>query len=232
MLKAMLAHNVKKFIFSSTAALFGEPERIPIQPDDKPIPINPYGETKLAVEVMLKWFDQAYGMKFVALRYFNACGADESGVIGEAHEPETHLIPLVLQVALNQRKHISVFGNDWSTKDGTCVRDYVHVTDLASAHIAAIKYLGNGGKSDVFNLGSGQGYTVLEVVEACRKVTGHAIPLEYGPRRAGDADTLVAGSEKAETILQWKRQYLTIDDIVASAWKWHQSHPKGYKGAQ
>lgn len=225
-LQAMKKHSCKMFIFSSTAAIFGNPERCPILEDDLQIPINPYGESKLFVEKLL--YDCREFLKFVSFRYFNACGAHKSGSIGEYHEPETHLIPIVLQVPLGKREKISIFGNDYKTKDGTCIRDYIHVSDLALAHVKAIQYLKNGGKSDVFNLGSGQGFSVREVIEVCRKVTGHLIPEEIKPRREGDADVLVASSEKAEKILNWKREYVHLSDIVESAWNWHKSHPNGY----
>ncbi|KAJ3285189.1 hypothetical protein HK104_009607 [Borealophlyctis nickersoniae] len=216
------------FIFSSTAALFGMAERVPIHPDDRTIPVNPYGETKLAVEHMLKWCDQAYGIKYVCLRYFNACGADASGEIGEDHSPESHLIPLVLQVPLGRREKIFIFGDDYDTHDGSCVRDYVHVTDLATAHIKSLEYMVKENTSNCFNLGSGKGYSVKEIIEAARRVTGHPIPAEIKPRRAGDPATLVASSEKAETVLGWKRQYQSIDDIVRTAWNFHQKHPHGF----
>lgn len=229
MLEAMVKHKTKYIVFSSTAALFGTTSKPLIEPSDPKIPESPYGRTKLFAEEMIMDCCVAYGIKAVCLRYFNACGADREGDIGETHKPESHLIPLVLQVPLGQRKHITVFGEDYPTPDGTCVRDYVHVTDLSSAHILAIKYLEEGGKSDQFNLGSGKGYSVKEVIEAARRVTGHPIPAVVAPRRAGDPPSLVASSEKAETILKWKRQYLTIDDIIASAWKFHQLHPNGYE---
>jgi UDP-glucose 4-epimerase len=206
LLQVMQKHKVQLFIFSSTAAVFGLPESSPIDPSSKTEPINPYGETKLVVEHMLRWCSEAYGLKYSALRYFNACGADEEVNIGEDHKPESHLIPIILQVALGQREKVQVYGNDYNTKDGTCIRDYVHVTDLATAHIRALEYLANGGKSDVFNLGSGQGYTVLEVLEACREVTGHPIPSVIADRRGGDPDSLVASSTKAEQVLGWKRR--------------------------
>lgn len=222
-------HKVKYFIFSSTAAIFGNPKKVPIEPEDDKEPINPYGETKLTVEKILRDCDQAFGLKYVALRYFNACGADESGRIGEAHKPESHLIPLILQVPLNQRKHISIFGTDYKTDDGTCVRDYVHVTDLASAHIKALEYLQkNDSTSNYFNLGSGKGYSVKEVIDACREVTGHKIPAIESERRPGDPDVLIASSEKAEKILGWERIYKDVKEIVKSAWKWHKLHPNGY----
>lgn len=204
------------------------PKKIPIECEDSTKPINPYGETKLSVEQLLKWCDKAYNFKFIALRYFNACGADESGIIGESHEPETHLIPIVLQVASGKRDQIIIYGNDYNTKDGTCVRDYIHVTDLATAHIKSLEYLGKGGNSDFFNLGSGEGYSVLEIIEACRKVTGHKLPQKFAERRVGDPDFLIASSKKAEQILGWKRKYVNIEKIVETAWKWHKSHPNGY----
>ncbi|KAJ3282088.1 hypothetical protein HDU76_008783, partial [Blyttiomyces sp. JEL0837] len=229
LLQAMQKHGAKYFIFSSTAAVFGFPERSPIMEDDKKAPINPYGDTKLAVETILKWVDNAHGIKYVCLRYFNACGADESGEIGEDHEDETHLIPLILQVPLGKREKIYIFGDDYKTHDGTCIRDYVHVSDIALAHIAAVEYLAKNNQSNHFNLGSGKGYTVKEIIDAARKVTGHPIPAEVKSRRPGDPDSLVASSERAETILGWKRKYVKVEDIVATAWKWHNSHPSGYR---
>lgn len=232
LLQVMQQHQCHKLIFSSTAAVFGEVRSgdAPIESNTACLPVNPYGETKLVVEKMLDWLSGANSrFKFVCLRYFNACGADESGLIGEAHEPETHLIPVILQVALGQRSVIKVFGTDWPTEDGTCVRDYVHVTDLASAHINALTYLDTH-QSLKCNLGSGRGYSVKQVIEACRKVTGHAIPVEEAPRRDGDPACLVASSSTAERELNWVRQYDDIDKIVASAWKWHKNNPKGYRG--
>ncbi|KAJ3415414.1 hypothetical protein HDV05_005008 [Chytridiales sp. JEL 0842] len=228
LLQAMVKHQAKYFVFSSTAALFGYPERTPIQEDDTKAPINPYGDTKLAVEVILKWVDQAHGIKNVCLRYFNACGADISGEIGEDHADETHLIPLILQVPLGKREKIFIFGDDYRTEDGTCIRDYVHVTDIASAHILAVEHLVKTNESNRFNLGSGNGYSVNEIIAAARKVTGHPIPAEVKSRRPGDPDSLVAASAKAETVLGWKRQYDSIEKIVETAWKWHTSHPNGY----
>ncbi|KAI8803900.1 hypothetical protein BJ742DRAFT_473555 [Cladochytrium replicatum] len=227
-LKAMQKYNVKFFIFSSTAALFGEPDRIPIGSDDNTHPVNPYGDSKLMVEQILRWCDEAFGLKFVCLRYFNACGAHPTGDIGEHHEPETHLIPIVLEVALGKRQKISVFGNDYPTEDGTCIRDYVHVCDLASAHIKALDYLEAGNPSNRFNLGSGAGYSVRQIIDAARKVTGHSIPEEVKLRRAGDPPVLVASSDKAEKDLGWVRRFQNVEDIVATAWNWHQKHPAGY----
>ncbi|TPX49735.1 UDP-glucose 4-epimerase [Synchytrium endobioticum] len=228
LLEAMRDHGCKYFVFSSTAALFGLPAKVPINADDPIAPINPYGDTKFAVEMMLKACDTAHDIKSVCLRYFNACGADASGDIGEVHNPESHLIPILLQVALGKREKAYLFGDDYETTDGTCIRDYIHVTDLASAHIKAIDYLVKNNKSDRFNLGSGQGFSVKEIVEAVRKVTGHPLPTEVKERRRGDPPVLVAASEKAESVLGWTRIYTNIDDIVATAWKFHQKHPNGY----
>ena len=230
LLQAMVAHGVDKIVFSSTAATYGEPERVPILETDRTDPTNCYGETKLAMEHMMRWVSRAHGLKYVALRYFNACGAHPSGAIGEAHNPETHLIPLILQVPNGQREKISIFGDDYPTKDGTCIRDYIHVSDLAQAHILALDHLLQGGESDVFNLGNGVGFTVKEVIDVARKVTGHPIPAEISPRRAGDPAQLVASSEKAKTVLGWKPQYAELDTIVSSAWTWHKNHPNGYQG--
>lgn len=228
LLESMVAHGVDKIVFSSTAATYGEPESIPILETDRTEPTNPYGETKLSMEKMMKWTDRAHGLRYVALRYFNACGAHVDGQIGEAHSPETHLIPLILQVPNGQRKAISIYGDDYDTNDGTCVRDYIHVTDLAQAHILAVKYLMDGNESDVFNLGNGVGFTVKEVIETARKVTGHPIPAEVTPRRAGDPARLIASSEKAKTVLGWKPEHADLEEIIATAWKWHEAHPNGY----
>lgn len=231
LLQSMVAHGVDKIVFSSTAATYGEPERVPILETDPTRPTNCYGETKLAMEREMSWAGRAHGLRYVALRYFNACGAHESGEIGEAHDPETHLIPLILQVANGRRTEISVFGDNYPTKDGTCVRDYIHVSDLAQAHILALDYLMSGGKSDVFNLGNGVGFTVQEVIEVARRVTGHPIPAKISPRRAGDPAQLVASSEKARQILGWQPRFADLETIVASAWKWHKAHPDGYSEA-
>ena len=189
---------------------------------------NCYGETKLAMEKMMRWTSQAHGLRYVAMRYFNACGAHSSGLIGEAHNPETHLIPVILQVPNGKREKISIFGDDYATPDGTCIRDYIHVTDLAQAHILALDYLLNGGENNVFNLGNGVGFSVKEVIDVARAVTGHPIPAQVSPRRAGDPAQLVASSEKAKTVLGWKPQYNDLNTIVSSAWAWHKSHPNGY----
>ena len=229
LLQSMVAHGVDKIVFSSTAATYGEPERVPILETDRTDPTNCYGETKLSMEHMMRWVSQAHGLRYVALRYFNACGAHASGAIGEAHNPETHLIPLILQVPGGKREKISIFGDDYPTKDGTCVRDYIHVTDLAQAHILALDYLLKGGENNVFNLGNGVGFTVKEVIDTARKVTGHPIPAQTTPRRAGDPAQLIASSEKAVKVLGWKPQYNDLNTIIASAWKWHSTHPKGYE---
>lgn len=228
LLESMVAHGIDKIVFSSTAATYGEPERIPILETDRTLPTNCYGETKLSMEKMFKWTAAAHNLRFVSLRYFNACGAHPNGQIGEAHNPETHLIPLILQVPNNQREYISIFGNDYDTKDGTCIRDYIHVNDLAQAHILAMKYLRTGNESNIFNLGNGVGFTVKEVVETARKVTGHPIPAKEEPRRAGDPSTLIASSSKAKEILGWKPQYDDLETIISTAWNWHNSHPNGY----
>lgn len=228
LLEAMVKNNVGKIVFSSTAATYGEPENIPILESDRTCPTNPYGETKLAMEKMFKWTAEAHGLRYVSLRYFNACGADESGTIGEAHNPESHLIPLILQVPNGKRETISIYGTDYDTPDGTCIRDYIHVTDLAQAHILAVQYLNNGGESDIFNLGNGVGYSVREVIETARKVTGHPIPATETSRRAGDPARLVASSEKAKKILGWKPVHDSLEEIISSAWNWHKNHPNGY----
>ena len=228
LLKAMIDNGVNKIVFSSTAATYGEPENIPILEDDRTCPTNPYGETKLAMEKMMKWSANAYGLKYVSLRYFNACGAHKSAKIGEAHNPESHLIPLVLQVPNGKRESVSIYGTDYDTPDGTCIRDYIHVTDLAKAHILAVEYLMKGGESNVFNLGNGVGYSVREVIETARRVTGHPIPAVEIPRRAGDPARLVASGEKAKEILGRKPEITELEDIIRSAWAWHSSHPNGY----
>ena len=228
LLDAMIETGVDKIVFSSTAATYGEPENIPILESDRTCPTNPYGETKLAMEKMISWAAKAHGLHFVSLRYFNACGAHKSGKIGEAHNPESHLIPLVLQVPNGKREFVSIYGNDYDTPDGTCIRDYIHVTDLAKAHILAVEYLMNGGESDIFNLGNGVGYSVKEVIETARKVTGHPIPAKEEARRAGDPARLVASGEKARKILGWEPEIKDLADIISSAWKWHKAHRNGY----
>ena len=229
LLKVMKEFGVKKIVFSSTAATYGEPDTIPITEEVKTNPTNAYGETKLAMEKMMKWCDQAYGIKFVSLRYFNVAGARESAEIGEDHRPETHLVPIILEVALGKRSHITVFGEDYDTPDGTCIRDYVHVEDLIDAHLLALTYLNDGGQSDIFNLGSNQGFSVKEMIDAARKVTGKEIPEKSGERRAGDPSTLVASSEKASTILGWKPTRTSVEKIIGDAWNWHVANPNGYE---
>ncbi|NLC19854.1 MAG: UDP-glucose 4-epimerase GalE [Clostridiales bacterium] len=228
LLEAMVAHGIDKIVFSSTAATYGEPERIPILESDRTEPTNTYGETKLAMEKMFKWTGLAHGLRYVSLRYFNACGAHKSGRIGEAHKPESHLIPLILQVPNGQREYVSIYGDDYNTKDGTCVRDYIHVTDLAQAHILAMNYLIEGNESDIFNLGNGVGFTVKEVIDTARRVTKHPIEARVTQRRAGDPAVLVASSEKAKRVLGWKPQHADLEEIIESAWNWHRTHPKGY----
>ena len=230
LLQSMVAHGLDKIVFSSTAATYGEPEKVPILETDRTEPTNTYGETKLAMEKMFKWTDRAHGLKYVSLRYFNACGAHVSGKIGEAHSPETHLIPLILQVPLGQREYISIFGDDYDTKDGTCVRDYIHVTDLAQAHILAVDYLMKGNESNIFNLGNGVGFTVKEVIDTARKVTGHEIPARIAERRAGDPARLIASSDKARQVLLWKPEHADLEEIISTAWNWHKNHPNGYNG--
>ena len=229
LLESMKEHNVKYIVFSSTAATYGEPKKVPIEESSETCPTNAYGESKLLVEKILKWCDHAYGIKYTALRYFNAAGAHVNGQIGEDHSPETHLIPIILDVALGNREKIMMFGDDYNTKDGTCVRDYIHVTDLARAHLLALKRLMNGGESTAYNLGNGTGFTVKEVVEVARKVTGHPIPAEVAPRRAGDPATLIASSDRAVNELGWKPEFNSLETIISTAWKWHQAHPHGYK---
>ena len=228
LLEAMKDHGVKYIVFSSTAATYGEPENIPIIEDDKTFPTNAYGESKLCVEKILKWCDSAYGIKYTALRYFNAAGAHESGNIGEAHNTETHLIPLILQVPLNKREKIMIYGDDYNTEDGTCIRDYIHVSDLASAHLLAVERLMSGEESRIYNLGNGKGFSVKEVVEVARKVTEEDIKAEISERRPGDPSVLIASSDKAIKELNWKPKFNSLETIIGSAWKWHSTHPNGY----
>lgn len=228
LLESLVTHGINKIVFSSTAATYGEPESIPILETDRTEPTNTYGETKLSMEKMFKWVGKAHDLRFVSLRYFNACGAHVSGNIGEAHNPETHLIPLILQVPNGKRDHIRIFGTDYPTKDGTCVRDYIHVTDLAQAHILAVKYLMDGNDSNVFNLGNGVGFTVREVIEAAEKVTGQTIKVVEEGRRAGDPAQLIASSQKARDVLGWKPEHDSLEEIITTAWKWHSAHPNGF----
>ncbi|MCX2455683.1 UDP-glucose 4-epimerase GalE [Lacticaseibacillus nasuensis] len=228
LLEVMHEFGIDKIVFSSTAATYGEPVHIPIKETDPQVPTNPYGESKLAMEKIMRWCDEAYGIHFVALRYFNVAGAKADGSIGEDHGPETHLIPIILQVAAGTRTGLQIYGNDYPTKDGTNVRDYVHVVDLAAAHLLALNYLRAGKPSTSFNLGSATGFSNLEILDAARHVTGEPIPAEIGPRRAGDPSTLIADSTKAREILGWQPQYDDIDAIIATAWQWHKTHPQGY----
>ncbi|MGT2743197.1 UDP-glucose 4-epimerase GalE [Streptococcus plurextorum] len=228
LLEVMRECGVKHIVFSSTAATYGIPEQIPILETTPQRPINPYGESKLMMETIMKWSDQAYGITFVALRYFNVAGAKPDGSIGEDHGPETHLLPIILQVAQGEREKIMIFGDDYDTPDGTNVRDYVHPFDLADAHTLAVAYLRNGGASTAFNLGSSTGFSNLEILEAARKVTGKEIPAELADRRPGDPDTLIASSEKARAVLGWKPQFDNIEKIIETAWAWHSNHPNGY----
>lgn len=228
LLEVMAEFGVQKIVFSSTAATYGNPGIDLISEATPTSPINPYGETKLAVEKMLKWSDQAYGIKSICLRYFNVAGAHLSGVIGESHRPETHLIPLILQVPLGQREFISVFGDDYDTPDGTCIRDYIHVSDLIKAHLLAMEKLFKAPESGIYNLGNGNGFSVLEMIEAARRVTGHAIPVVVAERRGGDPDRLVASSALAEKVLGWHADVTDVEDIIRSAWVFHQNHPQGF----
>lgn len=229
LLKTMIKHNVKKIVFSSTAATYGEPKNIPILESDETNPTNAYGETKLCMEKMMKWADKAHGVKYISLRYFNVAGAHISGEIGEDHNPETHLIPLILQVPLGKREFISIFGDDYDTHDGTCIRDYIHVTDLADAHILAVQKLREGSDSNIYNLGSGNGFTVKEMIEAARKVTGHEIPAKVCERRAGDPAKLVASSIKAREELGWQPKFENVEAMISSAWNWQKNHPNGFE---
>ncbi len=229
LLKAMVEADVKKFVFSSTAAVFGNPEYSPIDEAHPKHPINPYGHSKLMVEQILQDFDRAYGLKSVCLRYFNAAGADPEGLLGERHEPETHLIPLVLQAASGRRDAISVFGQDYETHDGTCVRDYIHIVDLAEAHLKAVDYLNAGNPSRAFNLGNGNGFSVKEIIQAAEEVTGKKIPVKFSERREGDPATLVADASAAKEILGWKPQCSDVKTIIEHAWAWEQKHPWGGK---
>jgi UDP-glucose 4-epimerase len=225
LLDAMVAAGCKKFVFSSTCATFGIPDRVPIDETVEQRPINPYGESKLMFEKVLRWYDEIHGIKHVALRYFNAAGA--SGRYGEDHRIETHLIPNVLKVALGQKSHVEIYGTDYETPDGTCIRDYIHILDLSQAHMLAVKYLA-GGKSAKFNLGTGGGTSVREVIDCCRTVSGREIAVVEKPRRPGDPARLIAGSERARTELEWEPRFEKIEPIVTSAWNWHLAHPNGY----
>lgn len=228
LIEAMIAHKVPYLVFSSTAATYGEPEYTPIDEVHPQHPTNPYGESKRMVEGMLKWCDSAHGLKYAAMRYFNVAGARQDGSIGEDHRPETHLIPLVLATAQGKRASLSLFGTDYPTRDGTCIRDYIHVEDLVDAHFLALDYLKAGNPSAAFNLGNGQGFSNLEIIDAVRRVTGAPIPVTEADRRPGDPAVLVASSEKAMQVLGWQPKHADILDIIRSAWQWHSSHPNGY----
>jgi len=223
LLESALDAGVARFVLSSTAAVYGDPVRTPIDEDHPTNPVNPYGETKLAIERMLASYARAYGLRYAALRYFNAAGADVAEGIGERHDPETHLVPIVLEAALGRRAHVTVFGDDYETPDGTCVRDYVHVNDLADAHLAALAYLDGGGESGAFNLGTGAGHSVREVIDAAQRVSGREVPVVMGARRAGDPPILVASPARAERVLAWRATRSSLDAILADAWAWHSS---------
>jgi UDP-glucose 4-epimerase len=227
LLDVLIENNVKQIVFSSTCAIFGEPQYVPIDEKHPQNPTNPYGWTKFMVERILETYDTAYGLKFVALRYFNACGATET--LGEHHDPETHLIPLILFAAQGKIPHISIFGNDYPTPDGTAVRDYIHISDLSAAHFLALEHLRSGKSSEFINLGNGQGFSVKEVVETARRITGKNIEARIAPRRAGDPSKLVADAKKAREILGWNPQFPDIESIIESAWKWHEKNPNGYE---
>jgi UDP-glucose-4-epimerase GalE len=229
LLEAMRAHRCQEIVFSSTCATYGLPQRLPIDEEHPQLPISPYGRTKLHMEHMLQDYARAYGLRIAALRYFNAAGASQDGDLGEVHEPETHLIPLVLQVALGRSREIRIFGDDWDTPDGTCIRDYVHVEDLAEAHFAALARLQAGVPSILVNLGTGTGYSVREVIDAARRISGHAIPAQVAPRRPGDPPVLVSGGTRARDVLGWVPQRTAIADIVGDAWRFHRAHPRGYR---
>ena len=228
LIRTMVAHKVPYLVFSSTAATFGEPVRTPIEEDDPQVPTNPYGESKLIVEKMLKWCDRAYGLKYCALRYFNVAGARADGSIGEDHRPETHLIPLILSVAQGRRDSLKLFGTDYPTPDGTCVRDYIHVEDLIDAHMLALEYLKRENTSNAFNLGNGTGFSNRQIIDAARRVTGHPIPVVEEGRRPGDPAVLIASSKKAMDVLGWQPKYTNVEEIIQTAWNWHSIHPDGY----
>ncbi|MBM3205496.1 UDP-glucose 4-epimerase GalE [Candidatus Shapirobacteria bacterium] len=229
LLKIMMENKIFKLVFSSSAAVYGEPQKIPIDEEDLKVPVNNYGETKLMVEKILQWYTKAYDFNSIGLRYFNACGAALDGSVGEDHDPETHLIPLAIQTALGQRKEFTIFGNDYPTPDGSCIRDYIHVLDLAQAHVAALEsLLGKKSGFRAYNVGTGEGYSVLEVVQMVKKVSGIDFASPIGPRRPGDPARLIAKADKIKKELNWQPKYSDLKTIVESAWKWHQSHPKGF----
>lgn len=228
LLEAMRRHQIPYLVFSSTAAVYGEPERVPIGEDERCDPTNPYGATKLAFEGMLRWYGEAYGLRSVSLRYFNVAGADPERDLGEDHRPESHLIPILLEVALGKRPRFQIFGDDYPTPDGTCIRDYIHVLDLAEAHLLALDHLARGGPSRIFNLGNGAGFSVREVYQAAVRVTGRSIPVEVGPRRPGDPPVLVASAERAQRELGWAPRRPAVEEMIESTWRWLLAHPDGF----
>lgn len=228
LLQAMVRNDVKQIVFSSTAAVYGEPERVPIEETDRKAPTNAYGLSKLMVEEMLDWFYSAHDLRSVSLRYFNAAGAHPEGVVGEDHRPETHLIPLILQVPLGKREKVYIFGTDYDTPDGTCIRDYIHVMDLASAHVLAVRALEGGAGREAYNVGNGAGFSVKEVIDVAREVTGHPIPADVQPRRSGDPARLIASSEKLRRELGWVPKYPDLKQIIGTAWEWFRNNPNGY----
>lgn len=229
LLETMMKNKVNYLIYSSSAGVYGEPKHIPIKEGDLKEPVNTYGVTKLMFEKALKSFEEAYGLKWVALRYFNAAGASSNGKMGEDHDPETHIIPVIIQTALGQRKELTIFGNDYPTPDGTCVRDYIHVEDLAIAHYLALNYLKKTNSSDIFNLGIGKGFSNNELIKAVKKISGKNFKVVYGPRRTGDPAKLIADSSRARRILKWQPKYVTIESIIKTTWNWYKNHPQGFK---
>ena len=230
LLDAMRACGVKYFVLSSTAAVYGEPEWTPITENHPKCPTNPYGFSKLTLEGILEAYDRAYGLRYISLRYFNAAGADPDGEIGEDHQPESHLIPIILQTALGLREEIQLFGTDYPTPDGTCIRDYIHVADLSQAHLLALNALSGGAPSNIYNLGNGQGYSNREVIETARKITNSPIKISEAPRRPGDPAILVASSKRIKKGLGWQPKYPMLEEIIATAWNWHRNHPNGFQG--
>jgi len=228
LLEAMKNFGVKHIVFSSTCAIYGYPKKLPVGEEEKKKPVSVYGESKLAFEKILGWYDQIYGIKNVCLRYFNACGASLDGLIGEDHRPETHIIPVAMQVALGQKEKFTIFGDDYQTPDGTCIRDYIHVLDLASAHLKALGYLFDGGNSNYFNVGTGKGYSNKEIIQMIKKISGVDFPVEFGPRRPGDPDAIYADNSKIKKILGWEPKYPDLETIIKTAWNWHKNHPGGF----
>ena len=228
LLEAMRNFGVKHIVFSSTCAIYGYPQKLPVEEEEEKKPVSVYGESKLAFEKILGWYDQIYGIKNVCLRYFNACGASLDGSLGEDHSPETHIIPVAMQVALGQKEKFTIFGDDYQTSDGTCIRDYIHVLDLAYAHIKALEYLFAGGNSNYFNVGTGKGYSNKEIIEKIKKVSGINFPVEIGPRRQGDPDAIYADNSKIKKILGWEPKYSDLETIIKTAWNWHKNHPQGF----